>query len=147
MTFDASVAGPSEIAAGLSDVRVLRGWLDSREADLVRRQSELADALGAAPAADVLGRAGKTSRRRAEQVAAGAAALADAPTLARGMAVGDISADHADAFASVTGKAEDSIRLGLLDAEADIAAEAAGRRPHSRTVPTTAEGASTRPRR
>jgi len=105
VSLDATAAGPSDVARGLTDVRFLRGWLDSREIDLARRQAELADTIGAAPAADVLGRSGKTSRRKAEQIAARAAALTDAPALAQGLADGAISADHADAFASVAGGA------------------------------------------
>lgn len=128
-TLDVCVAGPSQVAGGLTDIRIVRGWLDAREADLARRQAELSDTDGAAPAADVLGRAGRTTRRRAEQVAARATALADAPSLSDGLANGTISADHADAFASVTGKADDSIRLGLLEEEAEIAADAIGRTP------------------
>jgi len=128
-TLDASVAGPSEVAGGLADIRMLRGWLDAREIDLARRQTELSETDGAAPTADVLGRAGRTTRRKAEQIAARASALSAAPTLSDGLANGTISADHADAFASVTGRADDSIRIGLLDVEAEIAADAISRTP------------------
>ena len=129
VAIDVSVAGPSDVAGALVDVRVVRGWLDAVEADLAKRQIDLAETLGAAPTADVLGRSGKTSRRSAERIAQRAAALADAPSMAAGLAGGAISAEHADVFASVTGRVDDAVRIGLFDIEHELTADATGRTP------------------
>lgn len=129
VSLDATVAGPSQVAGGLTDIRMIRGWLDVREAELAARQAELADSVGAAPVADVLGRTGRTSRRTAVAIADRAAALVDAPALAGGLVGGTISVDHVDAFASVVGRVDDAVRLGLLDAVEEIVEDAASRTP------------------
>ena len=123
---DVDTAGPGEIAANLAanlgHIRALRGFLDSREATLARRQNWLSATTGAAPAADVLGRAAKSSRRTAERAERRAATLADAPALDKLLADGKVSGEHADALASEASKLDDTVRAGLFDLDAEIAA-------------------------
>lgn len=126
---DACDAGVGEVAAGLGDIRLLRGWLDSREADLARRQDELAATSGAAPAADVLGRSGKTSRRTAQRIARRAETLGDAPALAEQLADGRVSVDHVDALGVVAGRLDEPLRDEMFNLADELAAAAAKRTP------------------
>jgi hypothetical protein len=126
---DPAVAGPGEVGTGLTDIRLLRGWLDSREAALACRQDELAATIGAAPAVDALGRSGKTSRRHAARITARAHALDASPSLSTALESGTVSADHADAFAVVTGSVDDRVRERIVELDTEVVSAATDRTP------------------
>jgi hypothetical protein len=61
-SIDVDQAGPGELASGLTNIRLVRSWLEVKEADLARRQDLLASTVGARPAVDALAQANKTTR-------------------------------------------------------------------------------------
>jgi hypothetical protein len=126
---DVDQAGPGELATGFSNLRLIRGWLDLKEAEMARRQDLLAETIGSRPAADALARANKTSRRTAQRTAARAATLGDTPELAKQLAKGNISGEHVDALASASSNLDDDQRHRLLDLDTDLALMAASKTP------------------
>jgi hypothetical protein len=58
---DLSAAGSAECADLLRSTKLIRGWLDAREAQITSRMTELYETAGAAPAADVHTRCGGVS--------------------------------------------------------------------------------------
>jgi len=122
-------AGTGELATGFTNLQILRGHLDAREAAFARRQQQLADTEGAAPAADAMNRTGRTTRHAAQQAAARAEALGDAPRMTELLEKGRVSTDHADALAAEIGKLDDNQRAALLDLEVELASHAAGSTP------------------
>lgn len=122
-------AGPGELATGFTNLTILRGHLDAREAEFARRQQVLAETLGAAPAVDAMNRSGRTSRHAAQKAAARADALGDAPRMTELLEKGKVSSDHADALASEIAKLDNGQRSSLLDREAELASHAAASTP------------------
>lgn len=122
-------ASVGTVASALTNIRILRGHLAAREAELARRQQVLAETEGAAPAIDALNRGGRTSRREAQKAAARAELLADAPCMSALLEKGRVTTDHADVLASEAAKLDDDQRTALLGSEQDIASAAAGLTP------------------
>ncbi len=122
-------ASSREVASALRDITSRRGWSAAKEAERARRQHELAEAEGAAPAVDALHRGGRRSRRDAQRTAERAAALADAPAMTSLLEAGRVSTEHADVLASELGKLEATERATLLDDERSVAMTAAGLSP------------------
>ncbi|MGB3735202.1 MAG: DUF222 domain-containing protein, partial [Ilumatobacter sp.] len=122
-------AGPGELATGFTNIAILRGHLDAKEAQFARRQQVLADTQGAAPAVDAMNRTGRTSRHAAQKAAARADALGDAPRMTELLEKGEVSADHADALASEIAKLDEDQRASLLDLDDELASHAAGSTP------------------
>lgn len=122
-------ACPGALAKGFTNLAALRGHLAAKEAEFARRQQELADEIGAAPAVDAMNRSGRTSRQAAQRAADRAEALGDAPRLSEFLEAGRVSTEHADALASEIGKLDDDRRSRLLDDEAELASHAAGSTP------------------
>lgn len=122
-------AGPGELATGFTNLQTLRGHLAAKEAAFARRQQQLAETVGAAPAADAMNRSGRTTRHAAQKAAARAEALGHAPRMTELLEKGRVSADHADVLASEVDKLDDEQRASLLDNEAELASHAAGSTP------------------
>jgi Domain of unknown function (DUF222) len=122
-------AGPGELASGFTNIRLVRSWLEVKEAEFARRQDLLAASIGARPAADALAQANKTSRRSAERAAARASTLGETPELGRQLAKGNISGEHVDAL-TVAAKALDDVRrTELLDLDGELALAALSKTP------------------
>ncbi len=122
-------AGPGELATGFTNLTILRGHLAAKEAEFARRQQELADTMGAAPAVDAMNRSGRTTRHAAQRAAARADALGEAPRMTELLSMGRVSSDHADALADEIGKLDDDQRASLLDGESELASHAASSTP------------------
>ncbi len=110
----------AEATAALRDVAVIRGTTDRVEAALARRIAELHQAGQAAPAADVLGRGGRMSRRAAERVEHRADALGHTPKLSDALGKGKVGAEHADAVAAAAGRLDDDQRAALFERDREI---------------------------
>ena len=116
---DATGAG-----AALTDVRVLRGWLDAYEARVTRRIDELAATGASLPPADLHARDGGVSSKEAQQKERRAKVLDEAPALAEKLASGDVTAGHVDALANAAVRCDDETRQELLGLEDDLASDA-----------------------
>ena len=115
-----SVLSAGEVTAALRDVAVIRGTTDQLEAAIVRRIAELHEAGQAAPASDVLGRSGRTSRRAAERAERRAGMLGQTPTLNDALGRGEVGVEHADAVASAAGRLDDEQRCVLFGRDREI---------------------------
>jgi Domain of unknown function (DUF222) len=121
---DAGTAG-----AVLGRLKVLRGFLDAYEARITRRLQVLAAAGKSAATVDVHARRGGLTASEARRRDRRAEALAQAPALAERLAVGALSAAHADAFADACWRLEDRTRQAFLAEHQDLAARAAAMTP------------------
>jgi Domain of unknown function (DUF222) len=126
---DVEHACSGELSAGFSNIRLIRSWLDAKEAEFARRQDLLAATVGARPAADALAQGRKVSRRTAERAAARAATLGETPEIARQLAKGNISGEHVDALTSAARGLDDDRRSELLDLDGELALMAASKTP------------------
>jgi hypothetical protein len=126
---DVEHACSGELSAGFSNIRLIRSWLDAKEAEFARRQDLLAATVGARPAADALAQGRKISRRTAERAAARAATLGETPEIARQLAKGNISGEHVDALTSAARSLDDDRRSELLDLDGELALMAASKTP------------------
>jgi hypothetical protein len=126
---DPAAADRAAVAVGLRNIQQMRGQLDSLEGNLTRRAKELHEQGDGPPAADLLTRHNRTSRRRAEQSERRAEVLGEAPQMEKQLAKGRISTEHADALASALGRLDDDERFALFDLDADLAVAAASKTP------------------
>lgn len=126
---DPASADQAALAVGLRTVQQMRGQLDTFEADLARRANELHHDGAGPPAADLLTRHNRTSRRRAEQTERRADVLGDAPKVEQQLAKGRISSEHADVLAGAVGRLDEHERTALLDLDSDLAVAAASKTP------------------
>ena len=124
-----SVLSAGEVTAALRDVAVIRGATDQLEAAIVRRIAELHEAGQAAPASDLLGRAGRTSRRAAEQAERRAGTLGQTPKLNDALGKGKVGTEHADAVANAAGRLDDDQREALFACDREIVELAASYSP------------------
>jgi Domain of unknown function (DUF222) len=122
-------AGPGELASGFTNIRLVRSWLEAKEAEFARRQDLLASTVGARPAVDALAQANKTTRRSAERAARRAATLGETPELAKQLIKGNISAEHVDALTVATVGLDDDRRTNLLELDDQLALMAASKTP------------------
>lgn len=131
---DALVASlPADIAAldgpraaeALGRVKAVRGFLDSYEARLTSHIARLHSQGESAPAADLHTRNGGVSSKEARQKERRAKALESSPSLADKLAIGDVTAGHADVVADVTARLDDDTKRQFFDHESDVADDAA----------------------
>jgi Domain of unknown function (DUF222) len=126
---DVEHAGTGVLASGFTNIRLIRGYLDAKEAEFARRQDLLAATVGARPAADALAQANKTTRRTAERAAARAATLGDTPELAKHLIKGNISGEHVDVLTNAAKGLDTDRRAELLDLDGELALAAASKTP------------------
>ena len=104
-------------------VRRLRGLLDSFEAAVSNRLSELHEQGRGAPPADVLSRNAHLSAKEAARRERRAKALANTKAFGEALAKGDVAAEHADVLADLTAKLDDEVKAGFFDRETNLVAE------------------------
>lgn len=112
--------------SALTDVRVLRGWLDRLEAALTTR---LAQAHGAA--AELHVRAQGVSQAEARRRERRAAVLEQATGFADALGAGAVAAEHADVLAQALGRLDEPERASLLAHEQTLLAHAETSTPES----------------
>lgn len=126
---DVSAAASAECADLLRSTKLIRGWLDAREAQITSRMTELYETAGAAPAADVHTRCGGVSASEGKRRERRSKALDEAPSFGAALSEGRIGAEHVDALANVTTSLDDDVKASLLDGESDLLAGAASMSP------------------
>jgi hypothetical protein len=120
----------SEVCAELlGAVKLLRGWIDSFEADVTSRVRQLHATSGAVPAADLHTRYGGVSAAEAKRKERRSEAIDDAPSFGEALASGDVGAEHVDALAAATSKLNDDVKAALLDHEDHLLADASRMTP------------------
>src|SRR5262245_36012240 len=117
---DAWTLGTAEAIAMLARVRSLRGLLDRFEADVTTRVNELYAQGRSVPASDVLSRNGHVSAAEARRRERRAKALERAKSFGDALAAGQVSAEHADALANLTGKLDDTVKDEFFEHEATL---------------------------
>ncbi|MFN3257288.1 MAG: DUF222 domain-containing protein [Ilumatobacter sp.] len=128
---DVSALSAGAAIAALRDLAVVRGKTDQLEAAIARRISELHEIGDAVPAADVLGRQGRASRRSAEKADRRSKALGEVPRLNEALGKGKVGAEHADALAGAAGRLDDEQRTALFGRDQEITELAASLSPES----------------
>ena len=136
---DAATRGLAELVGVLGSVRRLRGLLDSAEAGINLRLSELNDQGKAAPASDELARNAHLSAKEAARRERRAKALAKTKAFGDALATGAVSAEHADVLADLTSKSTESVKASFFDLDQELATKAASLSPerfarHCRSV-------------
>ena len=119
----------AELVTMLAPLRRLRGLLDSVEAGINTRLSELHEHGSGAPAADVLTRNAHVSAREAARRERRAKALAKTKAFGDALATGAVTAEHADVLAELTTKLTDTITASFLDLDDQLTAKAAALSP------------------
>ncbi|MET0578728.1 MAG: hypothetical protein ABW122_08720, partial [Ilumatobacteraceae bacterium] len=121
---DPGVCDQAALAGLVSAVGQVRAWLDSYEARIAMRASDLA-ADGVGDPADVsLADRGRRSTRAAREAARRGAECAGLPDLFVALASGAVSSGHVDAVARMAGRLDDAGRAELQDLEAAIVGSA-----------------------
>jgi hypothetical protein len=128
-TTDIAAMSPSDAAAALRDLEVVRGRTEQLRAAVTRRIATLHEEGRAAPPIDVLGRQSHESRRSVERAERRADTLGNVPALDAALGAGRVSVDHADTVASVTARLDDEHRAALFARGSDITALAATTTP------------------
>ena len=126
---DVASRGVAELVSMLAALRRLRGLLDSVEAGVNTRLSELAEHGSAAPAADVLARNAHVSAKEAARRERRAKALANTKAFGEALANGAVTAEHADVLADLTTKLTDTVKASFFDLDDQLATQAAGLSP------------------
>lgn len=123
VTLLARAAIDSTDSSGCADLlgttKRLRGWLDSIEARITSRVTELHAKCGGVSTAE-----GKRKDRRSK-------AIEDAPSFGDALAAGDVSAEHVDALANATARLDDDIKAAVLDHEDGLLADATRMSPEN----------------
>jgi hypothetical protein len=136
---DIATRGIADLVGALGSVRRVRGLLDSAEAAINTRLSELHEQGRGAPASDVLARNAHISAKEAARRERRAKALAKTTAFGDALAKGAVTAEHADVLADLTGKLTDTVRDSFFDLDQQLATTAAGLSPerfarHCRSV-------------
>ncbi len=127
---DIDAATTAELAGWLGDLRRLHGWASTLEGRIARRAAVLEASGQGVPAADVLARGKKSSKREAERARRRGDALGNAPAVEDQLSNGNISPEHADALANAAAKLDDDAQRDALFAlDAELAVTAAGSTP------------------
>jgi Domain of unknown function (DUF222)/HNH endonuclease len=126
---DVATHGVAELVTMLAPLRRLRGLLDSVEARVNARLSELAEHGSAAPAADVLTRNAYVSAKEAARRERRAKALANTKAFGDALANGAVTAEHADVLADLTTKLTDTVKASFFDLDDQLTTKAAGLSP------------------
>jgi hypothetical protein len=126
---DVASRGVAELVSMLAALRRLRGLLDSVEAGVNSRLSELAEHGSAAPAADVLARNAHVSAKEAARRERRAKALANTKAFGEALANGAVTAEHADVLADLTTKLTDTVKASFFDLDDQLTTKAAGLSP------------------
>src|SRR5690606_17653170 len=113
----------------LGDVRRVRGFLDSVEAQVLRRVDELATAGESHGAADTSVRCSGTSSRDAAKLTERAKTLEEADGFDEALAAGAVTGAHVDQLAAVAGTATDQVRESLFDRSEEVLEHAAAHDP------------------
>ena len=122
-------ADSSTCSGMLGNVRQLRGWLDSVEAQITTRVTELHDTAGGAPAADLHSRCGGVSAAEGKRKERRSKTIEQAPSFGEALGQGAIGAEHVDALANATTKLDEQTTADLLDVEDQLLADAAAMSP------------------
>lgn len=119
-----------EVNTAHTSIRMLRGFLSAKEAELARRSGGLhATGEGHAPE-DVLKNQSKVSQREAARATKRADALGKADAMATGLAEGRLTDEHVDSLADAAGRMNDDARRESLFGRADeLAAAASSKSP------------------
>jgi hypothetical protein len=125
----AETASSDDCTRVLGDMKRLRGWLDATEARFTRRMSELHEADGTAPAADLHTKCGGVSAAEGKRKERRSKTLDDAPSFGDALETGEISAEHVDALANATSSLPDDVKDQLLDYEDDLLDDARRKTP------------------
>jgi hypothetical protein len=136
---DVATRGIADLIGALGSVRRVRGLLDSAEAAINTRLTELHEQGAGAPASDVLARNAHISANEAARRERRAKALAKTTAFGDALATGSVTAEHADVLADLTTKLTDTVRDSFFDLDQQLATTAAGLSPerfarHCRTV-------------
>lgn len=127
---DSGAASAVEVLEATRSIRMLRGFLSAKEAELARRSTELHDRGESNTAENVLQNASKASQRAAERTTKRAEALGQTDAMANGLAEGAITTEHADALADAAGRmTDDDARNALFGEDDELARVAASKTP------------------
>lgn len=126
---DLATADSARCADLLTDVRAVRGWLDSTEARITSRMNELHDTAGAAPAADLHTKCGGVSSAEGKRKDRRSKTLDEVPSFGEALAEGAIGAEHVDALANATANLDDDVKGSLLDDQAELLGAATSMSP------------------
>ena len=113
----------------LSSARQMRGWLDSVEAQVTSRVTELHDTAGGAPAADLHTRCGGVSAAEGKRKQRRSKTIEQAPSFGEALGEGTIGAEHVDALSNATTRLDDDTTQKLLGLEDELLADAASMSP------------------
>ncbi len=122
---DSGEATAVDVNEATRSIRMLRGFLSAKEAELTLRSAELhAAGQGHTPEA-VLQQASRSSQRQAAKTTKRAEALGRSDAMATELAGGRISVEHADALADAAGRlSNDEQRDALFEQSEELAAAA-----------------------
>ncbi len=119
-----------QVNASTRSIRIMRGFLLAKEAELARRSTELHSTGDGHTADKVLQNGSKVSQREAERTTKRAAALGRSDAMSKELADGRITAEHADALADAAGRMiGDDQRAALFDKDDEFAIAATSRTP------------------
>ncbi len=113
----------------LTSARQMRGWLDSVEAQVTSRVTELHDTAGGAPAADLHSRCGGVSAAEGKRKERRSKTIEQAPSFGEALGDGTIGAEHVDALSNATTRLDDDTTKKLLNLEDQLLADAAAMSP------------------
>ena len=126
---DIASGGLAELVAVLRTAGRLRGLLDSVEAAVNARLSELHQQGSGAPAADVLARNANISAKEAARRERRSKALLKTKAFGEALAKGEVTAEHADVLAELTAKVTESVKSSFFDLDDQLVAKAASLSP------------------
>src|SRR5690606_3783211 len=104
----------------LGDVRRVRGFLDSVEAQVLRRVDELATAGESHGAADTSVRCSGVSSRDAAKLTERAKTLEEADGFDEALAAGAVTGAHVDQLATAAGSLPDEVRESLFERSEEL---------------------------
>ena len=102
----------------------VRGWLDAFDARVAVAASRLASEGSCEPAAAVLAGGGRRAARDAQAAAARGVVCEAMPLLGDALALGRVSAGHADAIVRVAAQLDETATAALVELEAALVASA-----------------------
>lgn len=124
LVFSTALADVEACRAELDALRVVRGWCDAREVEVLRRLDDLAAESPSLFPEDELAKAAKTSIGKASRVRNRKKACDDVPELGDALSKGDTTGDRVDAFAKATAGLSPE-ELAKVAAHGDVIAAAA----------------------
>jgi hypothetical protein len=114
-----------QLAAHLTNLQVVRSWVDVAEVRATRRTSQLEAAGQSESAAAMAAREGRRSSKDARIVSDRSAVCDDMPSFESALDMGDVTAGHVDAVANAARNLNEPAKAELIDCSAALVAQAA----------------------